>query len=78
MIVEGGLAGGDPFEDLEHAGGANPAGHALAATLFGGELEEELGEVHHAGGVVHHDHAAGAHHGAGGEQALEIDGLVQQ
>ena len=58
--------------------GADAAGHALAAALLGGELEEELGEVDHAGAVVHDDHAAGAHHGAGGDQALEVDRRVEQ
>ena len=52
--------GGDALEDLEHALGAEAAGHALAAALVLGELQEVLGEVDHAGGVVGDHHAAGA------------------
>ncbi len=48
-------------EDLQQPHAADPAGHALAARLGGGELQEVLGELHHAGVVVDDDHAARAH-----------------
>ena len=71
-------ARGDALEDLEHALGAEAAGHALAAALVLGELQEVPGEVDHAGGVVGHDHAAGAHDGAGRGEALVVDRRVEQ
>ena len=40
------------------------AGRALAAGLVFQEVEEVAGDVHHAGVLVHDDHAAGAHHRA--------------
>ena len=41
--------------------GAGAAGDALAARLVHAELHEVPGDVHHAGRLVHDDHAAGAH-----------------
>ena len=55
---------GDGLEDLQHAARALAAGDALAAALVLDELHEELGQVHHAGALVHHHQAAGAHDGA--------------
>jgi hypothetical protein len=52
------LALADAVDDLEHALGAHAARRALAAALFLGELEEEAGDVDHAGILVHDDHAA--------------------
>ena len=49
------------------------AGGALAAGLVDGEVEEELGHVDHAGVLVHDDEAAGAHHGADGDEVVVID-----
>jgi len=42
------FAGADALDDLEHALGADPAGRALAAALFLGELEKEARHVDHA------------------------------
>ena len=36
-----------------------------------------LGEIHHAGVLIHHDHAAGAHDGSGLGQAVVIDRQVE-
>jgi hypothetical protein len=60
-------------EDLEHALGADAAGHALAAGFLLHELQEEAGHVHHAGVLVHHDQAARAH-----DRAELLQGLVVQ
>ena len=35
--------------------------------------QEELGDIHHAVVLVHDDHAAGAHHGADGDQVVVVD-----
>ena len=37
-----------------------------------------LGHVHHAGGIVHHDHAARAHDGAGFVERLIIHRHIQE
>ena len=66
------------IQDAHQVPGAHAAGHALAAALLGGEVEEEAGEVDHAGGVVDDHHAAGAHHRPGRDEALEVDRLVEQ
>ena len=68
----------DSVEDLHHAGGANPAGDALAAGFPGGKVQEETGDVHHTGAVIHHHHAAGAHDRAGGRQCLIVNGGIHQ
>jgi hypothetical protein len=54
----------DRGQDLEHPPRAFAAGDALAAALALDEVHEELGDVHHAGVLVHDDHAAAAHHRA--------------
>ena len=77
-VVHRAQALGDALEDLEHPLRADAAGHALAAALLGRELQEELGEVDHAGRVVDDDHAAGAHHGAVPGEVLEVEGGVEQ
>ena len=51
--------------------------HALAAALLGGEVEEEAGHAHHAGALVHDDHAAGAHDGTRGGQFVVVDHGVE-
>ena len=72
------VAGDDAVEHLEHALGAEAAGHALAARLLLREVEEEARQVDHAGLVVDDDHAAGADDGAGRGQALVVDRRVEQ
>ena len=57
------LALGDAGEDLEHPLRPDAAEGALPARLALDEGEEVAGHVHHAGGLVHDDHAAGAHDG---------------
>jgi hypothetical protein len=42
--------------------GALAAGRALAAGLLVIEVGQALERLHHAGGLVHHDHGAGAEH----------------
>ena len=68
---------GDALQDLVHAARALPAGDALAAGLLGGESQEVLGHVHHAGVLVHDHQAPGAHHGPDGLEALVVDPGVQ-
>ena len=77
QICQRALALGDAFQHLQHPGGADTAGRALAAALVAGELDEKLGEFHHAGGLVGHDHAAGPHHRARRLQRIEIHRHVQ-
>ncbi len=52
-------------------------GHALAARLGLGEVDEEARQVDHAGGLVHDDHAAGAHDGAGLHERVVVDRQVE-
>ena len=68
----------DAVQDLEHALGAQTAGHALAAALLLGEVQEEARQVDHAGLVVDDHHAAGADYGAGLGEALVVDRRVEQ
>ena len=62
---------------LVHLHGADAAGHAFAAALVHAEFHEELGDVDHAGTLVHDDQAAGAHDRAQGPQAFVVDRRVQ-
>ena len=62
----------------EHLGRAGAAGNALAAGLGHAELDEEAGDVDHAGRVVHDDHAARAHHGADLDQSVIADANIEQ
>ena len=50
---------------------------AVAARLGGQEAQEVLGDVHHAGVLVHHDHAAGTHHRALGHERVEVHRHVE-
>ena len=76
-VVHGAGAVGDLLKQLAEALVADTAGGALAAALFAGELEVELGDGGHAAGLVHDDHTAGTHHRAGSHEALVIDGGVE-
>ena len=60
--VKRGAPFGDLVEHLVHAAVADAAGSAFAAGFVEGEFEEELRDVDHTVVLVHHDHAAGAHH----------------
>ena len=55
------FAFGNVGEDLQHAFRADSAGHALAAGLALGELDEVPRDLDHAGFFVHHDEATRAH-----------------
>ncbi|MBA7678162.1 hypothetical protein ES703_86434 [subsurface metagenome] len=59
-------------QNFQHLFGAQPAERALAAGLPLREFQEVAGNLHHAVVLVEHDHAAGAHHGAGLLQGVEI------
>src|SRR5208337_1954903 len=54
-------AHGHARQKLVHLGRPGAAGNALAAGFGHAELHEVARHVHHAGAVVHDDHAAGAH-----------------
>ena len=77
-ILQRAVALGDFVELLEQPLGAHPAGGAFAAGLINREFQEELGDVHHAGVLVHDDQAAGTHHGADGDEVVIVDGGVDQ
>ena len=64
-------------EQLEDLRGANPAGNALAAGLVLAEVDEEPGDVDHAGRLVHHDHAARAHDRADLVERVVVDRHIQ-
>ena len=76
QIFQRRLAPGDLVEHLVKTLGAHPAGGTFAAGLVHGEFEEEFGNVHHTGVLVHDDQSAGAHHGADGDQVVVVDGHV--
>ena len=67
----------DSLEDLQHPLGADAAWRALPARLILGEIQVELRDIHHAVIFIHNDHAAGAHHGANGFEAVIIDWGIQ-
>jgi hypothetical protein len=76
-VVGSAPAGRDALEDLQHSQAADAARRALAAALVTGEPQEVGGELDHAGGLVGHDHAARAHHGARRPQRIEVHRGVQ-
>ncbi len=78
QVLQGAVAIGDLGEQVVEPLGADAAGRALAAALVHAELQEELGDVHHAVVLVHDDEAAGAHHGADGGEGLVVDGGVDE
>ena len=71
------IAVADSRQQRKHLRGAGAAGNAFAAGLRHAELHEEAGHIDHARGVVHDDHAAGAHHGADADQRLVADLQVE-
>ena len=66
--------GEDAPEDLLQPAGSLPAGGALPAGLVREEPGEGVGHLDDAGGVVDHDHGAGAAHRARLHQGVEVEG----
>mgnify|MGYP007014985595 CR=1 FL=1 len=66
--------GNDSVQYFKHSARAYAAGRAFAAGFVNRELQEELGNVHHAVVLVHYYHAARAHHGAYGDKVIVING----
>ena len=71
------LSLGDSFESLQRSPQPFAAGRAFAARFLCQEGDEVPGDVHHAGLIVHDDHAARTHHGSRFGQAVEIDRHVE-
>ena len=69
---------GERRQHVEHLARADAAGNTLAARLVLREGQEVAGDVHHAGRLVGHDHAARAHDGARGLEILVVDARVEQ
>src|SRR5208337_2949167 len=63
---------------LVHLGRPGAAGNALAAGFGHAELHEVVRHVHHAGAVVHDDHAAGAHDGTEFPERFIVYGEVEE
>ena len=74
----GASAFGDARENFQKLRRAEPARCTLAATFLGGEGEEIARQVHHAGVLVHDNHAAAAHDRAMADQLLVINARVEQ
>ena len=72
-VLQGAVAAGDLIEDFQQAARTNAARGTLSTGFIHGEFQEELRDVHHTGGVVHDNQAAGTHHGADGDQVVVID-----
>ena len=66
----------DLFKILAKSLGADTAGSTFTAALVNGEVQVELGNVHHAVILVHDDKSARAHHGADSVQRLIVDRSV--
>ena len=69
---------GDVDQHLLHPAHTFPAGRTLSAGLLFQELGEVSGHVHHAVRLVHDDHAARTHHGAGFGELVEIHLHIDQ
>jgi len=67
----------DARQYLQHALAAHAARDALATRLCGSKGQKELAKLDHASGLIHDDHAAGAHHGTRLLQRVEIDAQVE-
>src|SRR5579885_2335921 len=68
----------DVLEYVVHMHCADAAGNTLAAGFALAEVHKELGNIHHAGAVVHHDEATRSHNGADFRQRLVVDGHVEE
>jgi hypothetical protein len=55
-----------------------PAGGTLAARFIREKFDEVSGNIHHAGVLIHDDHAAGTHHGACLGEFIKAHFQVQQ
>src|ERR1039457_2608002 len=78
QMLAGGLAGAEQLQQFEHPFGANAAEGAFAARLVLRELEEIPRDIHHASGVIEHDHAAGTHDGANFTQGFVVHWRIGQ
>jgi len=61
QVRHGSAALGDAGHGLQDAGGAFPAGGALAAGLVAEEFSHGADKIHYADTLVHHQHGPGAH-----------------
>ena len=57
---------------------SHPAGHAFTAGLGHTELHKEFRHIHHAGGLIHDDHAAGTHDRADLGQGVIVHRHIQE
>ena len=73
----GALSFGDGGEHFEQTLRADTAGRALTAGFVDDEVHVEVGDVNHAVVFVHDDRAAGAHHGAAGDESVVVDRGVE-
>src|SRR5208282_109959 len=76
-VGEFAFAAADFLQQIQHLLGADAAGRAFAAGFIAAKLEEKPGDVHHAGILVHDDHAAGTHDGAELLERLILDRGVE-
>ena len=53
------------------------AGDALPARFIRQKADEVAGNIHHAGAVIHDDHAAGPHHGSRTRQCIKVNGQIK-
>ncbi len=67
----------DAVENLEHPLGADSARRTFPARLLLHELQEESGDVHHTGGIIHDDKTARAHNGAELLEGGVVEGNVE-
>ena len=77
QVLHGAFALGDAGEDFQEALVADAAGGAFPAGFLHDELQVEFGDRHHAVVLVHDNHAAGTHHGAGCQQVVKVNGGVE-
>ena len=72
-----GLPLGDLCKDLQHTLGADPAGGTFAAGFLYRKFKKKFGNIHHTVVFIHNDQAAGAHHGADGNQIVIVNGNIK-
>ena len=77
-VFHGAVTLGNAAKDFAQALVTDTARGALTAGFLHGEVEVELGDGDHAGGLVHDDHTAGAHHGAGSHEVVVVDRGVEE
>src|SRR5262249_3711696 len=64
-------------QDAVHLVGTDATGDTLSARLGHAEVHEVLGDIDHAGTLVHHDHAARSHDRSGLRQRFVIDRHIE-